>query len=104
MGSLYGVYMPAGKFREMCRLLRVKNDLQQVVVSSDYSAQSFTKRGTTAVAAAADDNDDDEQLDADIGQRVKNIILDERGFWNPFDHDSAHCNAAHQAAAHDGWQ
>ena len=36
----------AGKFREMSRqMLRVKSDLQQVVVSADYAKQKFSKGG-----------------------------------------------------------
>jgi len=62
-----------GKFREMSRMLRVKCDLQQVVISADYSKQKFGKRGAQA--------EDGEELDPDIGAKVKTIVLDETGFW-----------------------
>ena len=65
-----------GKFREMARLLRVKEDLQQVVISADYAKQKFSRGG----AQAAEDGDD---LDPAIGVKVKAIVLDEEGFWRP---------------------
>ena len=61
----------AGKVREMARVLRLKADLQQVVVTAEYAAQKWKK-----------DDDDDEEDDAD-GDKVKKIILDEDGFWKP---------------------
>jgi len=82
-GREFGLYRAkvtrfAGKFREMGRALRVKADLQQVVVSSEYNAQKFSTRGRKE-----DELEDGEQLDANIGTIVKSIILDEVGFWNP---------------------
>jgi hypothetical protein len=56
----------------------VKADLQQVVVSQEYNAQKFTSRGRRE-----DELEDGEELDASIGARVKAIILDDSGFWNP---------------------
>ena len=46
-GREFGLYRAkatrfAGKFREMQRLLRVKADLQQVVVSAEYSSHKFS--------------------------------------------------------------
>jgi hypothetical protein len=84
-GREFGLYRAkvtrfAGKFREMQRLLRVKADLQQVVVSSEYNSHKFTSRGRTA------DEEDGDALDADIGARVKAIVLDEAGFWTPLTH------------------
>ena len=35
----------AGRFREFSRMLRVKADLQQVVVSAEYTQQKFASRG-----------------------------------------------------------
>ena len=81
-GKDFGLYRAkatrfAGKFREMSRLLRVKADLQQVVVSAEYASHKFSSRGRTA------DEEEGEALDANIGNRVKAIILDEDGFWKP---------------------
>ena len=62
----------------MSRLLRVKADLQQVVVSAEYGcSHKFSSRGRTA------DEEDGEALDPGIGARVKAIILNEDGFWEP---------------------
>ena len=66
----------AGKFREMQRMLRVKEDLKQVVVSREYAQHKFNCRGRTV------DNDDD-TLEPGIGPRVAEIVLDEKGFWEP---------------------
>ena len=60
----------------MSRLLRVKADLQQVVISADYAKQKFSRGGAQAA-------EDGEELDKDIGSKVKAIILDEEGFWKP---------------------
>ena len=68
----------AGKIRELGRALRVKADLQQVVVSQEYNAQKFSVRGHKE-----DELEDGEQLDANIGAKVKAIVLDEAGFWHP---------------------
>ena len=82
-GREFGLYRAkvtrfAGKFREMGRGLRVKADLQQVVVSSEYGAQKFSTRGRKE-----EELEDGEQLDANIGATVKSIVLDDTGFWNP---------------------
>lgn len=82
-GREFGLYRAkvtrfAGKYREMSRLLRVKADLQQVVVSAEWAAHKFTSRGRTA-----HDEDDGDEIDANIGTAVKAIILDEDSFWAP---------------------
>lgn len=69
-----------GKFREMSRLLRVKADLQQVVVSADYASHRFSSRGRTV------DEEEGETLDPGIGPKVKSIVLDDDGFWTPLTH------------------
>lgn len=56
-------------------MLRCKADLQQVVVSTEYSQQRFSQRGAPA--------DDAEELDPAIGSMVKTILLNEDGFWKP---------------------
>ena len=81
-GRQFGLYRAkvtrfAGKFREMSRMLRVKADLQQVVVSAEYAAHKFSGRGRTA------DEEEGEVLDTNIGARVKAIILDDANFWEP---------------------
>ena len=68
----------AGKFREMSRGLRCKADLQQVDVSSEYNAQKFSKGGRKE-----DELEAGEELDANIGAKVKAIVLDDDGFWQP---------------------
>lgn len=98
-GRRYGLYRAkatrfAGKYREMSRLLRVKEWLQSIVVTEEYRAQKFTARrappnnsNSTAACAAAradhDDNDNDAELDPHIGRKVRDVILDEEGFWKP---------------------
>lgn len=82
-GLAYGLYRAkqtrfAGKFREMSRMLRCKPDLQGVVVSAEYSSQKFSTRGRKEDAL-----EDGETLDADIGSKVRAIVLDEDGFWKP---------------------
>ena len=49
-GLNFGLYRAkvtrfAGKFREMQRLLRVKEDLQGIVVTAEYARQKFSTRG-----------------------------------------------------------
>jgi predicted nucleic acid-binding Zn-ribbon protein len=66
----------AGKVREMGRVLRLKADLQEVVISADYSKQKWPKKKKDAEA-----EDDEEELDGEGG--VKAILLDESGFWKP---------------------
>lgn len=61
----------AGKVRELGRLLRLKADLQEVVVSAEYAAHKFEK----------DDDAADGDADASGSDVVKNIVLDESGFW-----------------------
>lgn len=79
-GAQFGLYRAkqtrfAGKFRELARMLRVKSDLQQIVVSADYQSQKFSTRGCDW------DEESGERIDADIGEQVKTIVLDESGFW-----------------------
>ena len=62
----------------MSRALRVKADLQQTVVSAEYSQQKFSSRGRRE-----DDLEDGDHLDPNIGTQVKTIVLDESGFWGP---------------------
>ena len=62
----------------MSRALRVKADLQQTVVSAEYSQQKFSSRGRRE-----GDLEDGEHLDPNIGTQVKKIVLDESGFWGP---------------------
>ena len=81
-GKEFGLYRAkvtrfAGKFREMSRMLRVKADLQQVVVSQEYTSHKFTTRGRRA------DDEEGDELETGIGANVKSIILDEEGFWKP---------------------
>lgn len=80
-GKALGLYRAkvtrfAGRVREMARMLRLKSDLQQVVVCAEYSAAKFNVSssdssggGVTVVLGANDP--------------VKTIILDEQGFWEP---------------------
>ena len=66
----------AGKVREMGRVLRLKADLQEVVISAAYAQQKWPKKKK--------DTDAEEQqgeLDGEGG--VKKILLDEDGFWKP---------------------
>lgn len=70
----------AGKFREMSRMLRVKADLQQVVVCQEYGQQRFTARG---LPIDPEDVDDADTEDVGVGSHVKSIVLDDNGFWKP---------------------
>ena len=63
----------AGHIRELARILRLKADLQEVVVSAEYAAQKWKPE--------ADGDSDDEATDGE--DIVKKIILDESGFWKP---------------------
>lgn len=84
-GAKWGLYKAkptrfAGRIREMARLLRAKNDLQEIVVSAEYVKRKtkFNSRGRTR----NDDEDDDEEvLEENVGDTVRNILLDERDFW-----------------------
>ena len=67
----------AGKVRELGRLLRLKADLQEVVVSAEYAAQKWKQDKP----AEADGDADDEDEDAAGEDLVKKIVLDEAGFW-----------------------
>lgn len=67
----------AGKFREMSRMLRVQQELMQVVVTSEFANMRFTNRGTTAP------EDDEDAVDGLVASRVKAIVLDDVGFWKP---------------------
>ena len=63
----------------MQRLLRVKEDLQGIVVTAEYYArQKFSTRGRSE-----EDLQDGEVLDRDIGSTVRAILLDEEAFWKP---------------------
>ena len=82
-GLCFGLYRAkvtrfAGKFREMQRLLRVKEDLQGIVVTAEYARQKFSTRGRRE-----EDLQDGEVLDRDIGSTVRAILLDEEAFWKP---------------------
>lgn len=68
----------AGKVREMGRILRLKSDLQQIVVTSEYSTTKFKK--TTNNGAELDHTGGTILGANDL---VKVIILDEEGFWKP---------------------
>lgn len=63
----------AGKAKEMARILRLKAELQEIVVSNAYAAQKFTQ-------ASGVEFEDDLGTGADD---VKVIVLDEAGFWQP---------------------
>lgn len=80
-GKEFGLYRAkptrfAGKFREMQRLLRVKEDLKHVVVSTEYAHHKFNARGRTV-------DDEGDVLDAGIGigPRVAEIVLDENAVF-----------------------
>ena len=82
-GLCFGLYRAkvtrfAGKFREMQRLLRVKEDLQGIVVTAEYARQKFSTSGRRE-----EDLQDGEVLDKDIGSTVRAILLDEEAFWKP---------------------
>lgn len=78
----------AGRVREVARLLRVKNDLQEVVVSAEYKdwVEKERKRAgkKTVAPAETEDNDETEEDSFDVAHgvdAVKACILDENGFW-----------------------
>jgi hypothetical protein len=62
----------------MQRLLRVKEDLQGIVVTAEYARQKFSTSGRRE-----EDLQDGEVLDRDIGSTVRAILLDEEAFWKP---------------------
>ena len=63
----------------MARLLRAKNDLQEVVVSAAYQEkkQGFAQHRRSD----AQECDSECELTDNIGEEMKVIILDEAGFW-----------------------
>eukprot|EP00966_Prymnesium_polylepis_P086055 1991594-Prymnesium_polylepis.2 len=79
----------AGKVREMARLLRVKADLQEVVVSAAYAQQKFDdkkdkKEKGAGDADAEEESEEEEEEDGEaITDGVKKIVLDDDGFWTP---------------------
>mgnify|MGYP003685936907 CR=1 FL=1 len=58
-------------------MLRVKTELQQVVVTTEYAVHKFSCKGRSVTGEAED------EWDADIGRKVKAIVLDDEGFWKP---------------------
>lgn len=83
-GKAIGLYRAketrfAGKYLELARAMKLKGDLQQVVVSSQYTEKRYGSSSqdrdydddTDVVRTTTDDNVDD----------VKAIILDDQGFW-----------------------
>lgn len=68
----------------MARILRLKADLQKVVVSAEYGAQTFSAP-TTAASTGDDENPDVQRAAAVLGTNdpVKAILLDEDNFWVP---------------------
>lgn len=77
----------AGKVRELGRALRLKADLQTVVVSKEYADRGFDRRlrgnreraGAHGDAEAAEDAEDED--DDGSSRTVKQIVLDE-SFWS----------------------
>lgn len=77
-GKQFGLYRAkqtrfAGKFREMSRLLKVRADLQEVVVSREYAQQKVSSADRTG--------NDDDTLQSNSFSDVKAIVLDDDGFW-----------------------
>ena len=70
----------AGKVREMARVLRLKRDLQEVVISEAYAKQKW-KKASKKDDEEEEEEEEGEQLDGEGG--VKKIVLDEDGFWKP---------------------
>eukprot|EP00965_Chrysotila_dentata_P169151 5585289-Pleurochrysis_carterae.AAC.1 len=56
----------AGRYRELARLLRLKNDLKEVVVCEEYDRQKFNDGPRNKAAHLDSDSDDDE--DDDLGE------------------------------------
>jgi hypothetical protein len=78
-GAQFGLYRAkqtrfAGRYRELSRMLRVKAELMQVVVSNEYNSHRFTVRGKDW------DEETGERLDENIGEQVRTIILS-KDFW-----------------------
>eukprot|EP00965_Chrysotila_dentata_P204303 6182255-Pleurochrysis_carterae.AAC.3 len=63
----------AGQYRALERLLRLKGDLKEVVVSDDYESQNFATRMTHDDDDHHDNDDDDDSVDP----QLKAIILDD---------------------------
>ncbi|KAL1495540.1 hypothetical protein AB1Y20_016903 [Prymnesium parvum] len=75
----------AGQHKQMARILRLKADLQKVVVSAEYGAQTFSAP-TTAASTGDDENPDVQRAAAVLGTKdpVKAMfLLDEDNFWVP---------------------
>lgn len=74
----------AGKVREMGCLLRLKAELQEVVVSQEYADQKWNWKPTQKEKEAeAEAEAEEEKQDDDGEDPIKKIILDETGFWKP---------------------
>ena len=81
----------AGKVRQMGRMLKLKADLQEIVVSAEYKKQKWTKTKKEREAEAAErarngdaaEDDEDEAEEEDGVDAISKIILDEDGFWKP---------------------
>lgn len=93
-GRVFGLYRAkptrfAGRYRELSRLLRVKVELQTVVISAEYARQKFDKHRPRHTQDREDGDDDDDDDDAilcqGIGAQVKAIVLDEQ-FWSQVIH------------------
>lgn len=86
-GADWGLYRAkatrfAGNVREMARMLRAKNDLQEIVVSSEYQKQKQKFGRKTRQQEHDVEDDDAEDLEANIGDVVRSIVLDENDFWS----------------------
>lgn len=97
-GASWGLYRAkatrfAGNIREMSRLLRAKNDLQEVVVSAEFARRQaeLDARGRIRPQQLEQEQVQDDLVDNDDGgpkdcQSVKQILLDENGFWTTLVH------------------
>lgn len=86
-GAKWGLYKAkqtrfAGKIREMARLLRARNDLQEVVVSSDYNKRKAKLNKQGRVREEEDVGEGEDECTTSIADEVKSIVLDENGFWS----------------------
>lgn len=68
----------AGHVKEMGRILRLKADLKYIVDLPEYSAQDYSQKKKSG---ERDAHDGDDELDGEGG--VKQILLNEDGFWKP---------------------
>jgi hypothetical protein len=85
----------AGVQREMAQMLRLRADLQEVVIGREYRSKKFpsTKKEAEAAAAAAagEGVGGDEDDDADAynfnshasSDPIYDFVMDEDGFWKP---------------------